>query len=369
MSFELDSFNVDQARGNNATLYLNDVEVSDRQGDYTLVEAGDTLKLVADEGYAITYAVIDYKVNFFDRHTQKFTIEDEGVSGNVATLVWSDSFAQPDNQVDVGVTSEQAEVEERPVGFNKVYQVNIEEMANIAASRFVKIGSADAQDYGEYIVNVIEIPTSIPSDYVGKKEAVQLGPAIIEATATGIASDRITIDMGTIETPAPNDNFLDLEGVICTIHLPYTKSMTIDPYYVVGETIKIEYLIDLYNGNTTINMYSTKVGDEVFLTDETTLGIDIPYVANTIEPNINNSNMTLGGNNRILIPYLEIARPITNNTESFFNLSVTDEGSLDNYTGFVQILNSQLSVNDAFANELDTINSMLAAGITINPSD
>ena len=78
-----------------------------------------------------------------------------------------------------------------------------------------------------------------------------------------------------------------------------------------------------------------------------------------------NSNMTLGGDNHVKAPYIEIIQnmPILGN--GFFTAPITAESKLNNEKGFIQVENINLNVK-ATSNEKDMILTALRSGVIIN---
>lgn len=254
-------------------------------------------------------------------------------------------------------------------GTNNVYVVNNVIVEQVNRKRFVatgvdETGNEEKTDYGQYILSILNLPTEISEDLLANAEDIVLGDYSTEVSAVAVVTDSIAIDMGEITTPAPNGNLNDFNQTICVLHLPYSQPINIDPEYVIGQTIAIEYIVDTYTGDATININSTKVG-EVFLTRRTTLGFSIPYgIVNDGSASAQNTNIVLGGDNRILKPYLEVIRNEALLVDGVFTIPITDEDDLINHTGFVRVEEIELEMDGSYSEKESVLNT-LSNGVII----
>lgn len=76
--------------------------------------------------------------------------------------------------------------------------------------------------------------------------------------------------MGNIAVPMP-ENSLGFTNATALIHLPYANSLNLDINEVLGQIINIEYVIDLYNGNSYVNIKSNK-SDSIIASSSVDLG-------------------------------------------------------------------------------------------------
>ena len=83
---------------------------------------------------------------------------------------------------------------------------------------------------------------------------------------------------------------LDYMNAQAELYLPYANSIRVDIDYLMNETISIEYIINLYSGEMTINLYST-FSDSIFHSENHKIGVKIPYI--TAGENNNQLNIEL----------------------------------------------------------------------------
>lgn len=345
----------------NAKLQINGVDAV----LYSAVNSGDVLTAVANSGFAF------YETSSYPNSSVVLTSRDPGTGGSIqdaftindppttATI----TVGSQDFGVGFYVASEQFTPEVS--GSNNVYLIDNEILADVNTQRFI-VDNQEVVDYGEYILSVIQIPTSVDPELILETVSIQLGDQTIAAQAPEIGADKIPIDMGEISVPAINGNSLDFENTVCQLHLPNSSTIAVDAYYVIGETIGIEYLLDVYTGEATINLTSTKVGGKVFFTKTSTLGVNIPYSARVgYQNNVQNIGIDVGGNNHLQTAFMEITRNDAPLSGGFFSVAVVDEDLIGNQSGYIEVDNANLSFN-ALGMEKDEIKSMLQSGVIID---
>lgn len=249
------------------------------------------------------------------------------------------------------------------IGVNRVYKVSGQIINEINDVRFQQSGD-NVIDYGDYILGLIQLPFEIDPEKLGEVGNIQLGNFDTQVEAESITVDKLSVDLGTITVPETEFNLLDFANVVCNLHLPLTQSVVVDANYVIGETLGIEYLINLYSGEATINLTSTKVNGDVFFSKQTTLGVNVPYIRTGSAANIDNVNLTVGGDNHIKTPFIEVVKNEAVLPYGFFTSPVVDEGALLNESGYVVVENIDLEVS-AITNEKTAIIQALASGVII----
>lgn len=333
---------------NNCTLLCNGVELEVNAG----FNNGDILKLIPYSGYELVSAsIISYDEYNYDNVQ---TFEDGLLTLNIPDGFSIASFNIDTTQIDI-VT-----------GANNLFKITKADLKQINIDRFETVGTSPPTtiDYGDNILGVINLPFNINSDYIQNPELIKLGTHETTVTAPKIVTDKLYLDLGNITVPMP-ENSLGFTNATALIHLPYANSLTIDINAVMGQIINVEYVIDLYSGNSYVNIKSNK-SDSIITSSSVDLGINIPYSSMLGDNNtVYNSNMSLGGDNHVKTPYIEIIQnmPILGN--GFFTAPITAESTLNSEKGFIQVENISLNVK-ATSNEKDMILTALRSGVIIN---
>lgn len=261
-----------------------------------------------------------------------------------------------------GLTVLTNQVVESVTGKNNVYLFNIDKLGDLNAVRFVGQGS-DVFDYGQFILNILELPFPIDEALILEPEAVVLGNLKTSVEAPKITTDIITLDLGLISVPNVENNLLDYANTITVLNLPWADSFAVETKYVIGESIGVIYNIDCYSGIATIHITSTKVNG-IILTRTVDLGLNIPYMGGkTI--GTENFNIQLGGDNGVRIPYINVLRSKAILPDGFFSVPIVDEGLISSVTGFLTVDDVDLS-SGATRNEKREIINQLRNGVIVN---
>lgn len=352
MAFSINQTGIDNFTNANAKLQVNGVDAVVG----TTVNQGDELTAVANSGFAFypNSVSLSTQNQLGEMITEYFTVNDPPTT---ATLIAGDYFF-----ANFTVATEQATPE--VVGSNNVYLIDNDILTQVNEQRFIT-DNTEIVDYGEYILSVIKIPTSIDPEIILESVPIQLGNETLTATAQEISADTIPINMGEISVPETYGNSLDFQNTVCQLHLPYTTTVAVESYYVIGETVGIEYLLDVYTGNVTINLTSTKVNGEVFFTKKSSLGVNIPYSARVgYTNNVQNMSIDVGGNNHLTVAYMEVTRNDAPLSSGFFSVPIVDESTIGNQSGYIEVDNVNLSFA-AIGNEKEEIKAMLSNGVII----
>ena len=336
---------IDNYTAKNTVLYVNDVIATNG------TKLTGVLKFVANSGYLIENAVI----RDLDGFSNNFVLSGDSKSATFTTVTGT-QYSAPT----VETVMETKEVK----GLNAVYELTPDLLRTFTAKRFVGFNGQNETDYGRYILGLIELPFKVPSQYVKGKQNIQLGGYDTGVDADLLSIDKITLDLGEITIPLKFNNSLDFQNVTGVLYLPYSPPITIEPKYFVGQKIGVEYIINMYNGECIINIYSTKTNG-IIIRQNIDLNIAIPFAQIETNPTINSpSNIKIGGFNGLKQPYIEVLRNDAMLSNGFFTIPVLDEKPLQGETGFLKIDEIKLNVN-AHDNECENIISLLTKGVII----
>lgn len=336
---------IDNYTVKNVVLYVNDVIAING------TKLTGVLKFLVNSGYLIENAVI----RDLDGFSNNFVLSGDSKSATFTTVTGI-QYSTPT----VETVMETKEVK----GLNAVYELTPDLLRTFTAKRFVGFNGQNEIDYGRYILGLIELPFKVPSQYVKGKQNIQLGGYDTGVDADLLSIDKITLDLGEITIPLKFNNSLDFQNVTGVLYLPYSPPITIEPKYFVGQKIGVEYIINMYNGECIINIYSTKTNG-IIIRQNIDLNIAIPFAQIETNPTINSpSNIKIGGFNGLKQPYIEVLRNDAMLSNGFFTIPVLDEKPLQGETGFLKIDEIKLNVN-AHDNECENIISLLTKGVII----
>lgn len=247
------------------------------------------------------------------------------------------------------------------IGFNHLYLVDKEILKSIASERFIT-DTGSTTDLGTYIINVLGLPFKLDDTLKGLENNISLGYVTTNTKAVELIKDELVLDLGTIFVPNKYNNSYDYMNTVTRLHLPFTNTIDLDVNYVVGYEINVKYIIDLYYGDMTINISSSKI-DNIIHSEIAKIGRDIPFISKYSNEAVNSISTKNGVNNGILSPFIEVIRNIPNTLNRFNNL-VDVENTLINEKGFITVNEIDLRTS-ATSNEKNNIIQLLKNGVYI----
>lgn len=328
-------------------------ELYELQGGFVLYN----ITVIAKEGYTIE------RVSYIDPDGQgeiSFTITEDGKK---ATL--TDFYIDFDATIVFTIVTTSSSGDESSFrGFTNSYLVDNTILKSIANEGLIRTWGESANeirvDLRDYIINLLELPFSIPDDVIGNEEPIKLGDYKLVTVAKAIKQDLLYLDLGTITVPAKYGNSFDFMETTVKLYLPFIETITLEPEYVINQEINIEYVIDLFTGNSTVNIVSSKTNKIVY-SDTYKLGRSIPlYSRNSV---VNNLSDVTGIYNEILTPYVEVVRNRVSSLNTFNN-RVDVEGILLNEKGFIVVNEIDLKTNASYEEKM-RIKQLLNMGVVI----
>lgn len=246
--------------------------------------------------------------------------------------------------------------------FANLYLTNNNELAEVSLKRFV-VGGESPIDYGQYISSLYVLPFEIPSEIIEDEEkTIILGNLDTTVSTTLLNSYYFNVDGGVITIPNKYENLYDYVNTECILHLPFLDNVYINAEYVIGQVLTINFIIELYSGNMTINVVSS-FNNEIVVSVQGLIGMNIPYIQKNVGSAANSiSNVYKNMINRC---FIEVNRnvPYTKNN-NIFGGSVVEYGKIGDYNGYLEcdslVLNTQ-----ATNQEQDVIKNILNKGVFI----
>lgn len=345
---------------NHATLKANGVNVVAG----TLISFGDNLIATADSGWQFDKTSVNpYSSIYFKLQGQSggisykgFTVSDDG---KTASLTFTkDQYARYISLI-TG-TSQKTEV----IGTNNVYSITPAILTELNNKRFVIEGNPpQLVDYGQYILSVLQLPFALDSSLILEPENIQLANINIGVAAPVVNTDILTVDLGSITIVGENQNMLDYANTTAILYLPYCQPVNIDLEHVIDKTISIVYNVDCYTGIANVLISSTSTND-VIINQNVDLGINIPMANNRTTKAVDNSNISVGGDNGIKTPFITIVRNESVLKDGFFTIPVIDESDLSSASGYIRVEDVNL-IGDTMLTEKESIISKLKSGVIV----
>lgn len=248
--------------------------------------------------------------------------------------------------------------------FVNLYRVTNSEMKQLAVARFVD-SEGTTVDYGKFITQLYVLPFTIPNDIIGEKDNIILGNYDSNVKSTLIRDSKLYIDGGIITVPNKYNNVYDYLNTTCTLRLPFFNPIILDVDNVIDKTISIQYIVDLYSGNCTVNISSSFTG-EIIHSETTNIVTQIPFIQkqnNSIINQLSNANENLIDN-----AFIEIVRNIPYYANDIFGKKTIVFDTVGSVTGYCEISDIQL-ITTATNEEKEEIETLLKNGVFIKESE
>ena len=358
----------DAITSHNLVLFINGVKAELNAN----INVGDVLRIEPLKGYKIdtTYGNNGLS-DFLTNSMLVFEVTPDGKSGSVTF----DDSVSDGGWIDYKFSTLTAPVEtpddnDNPIdnikkGVNNVYLLDATTARQVMNKRFTRIMSdGQGKDYAETIIGLINIPFIIDGKYKTGEQKIMLADFDTQLTGVELNTDTIIVDMGVINVPHLNNDFTDYEKTEVNLFLPYCDTVTLKSSDVVGYDVRISYWVNCYNGETLINIYSSK-NNALIESRKVDLKVNVPF--NKIESTPSNNAFTQIqsiGYNGVNTPYIELKTLDNVLKNGLFTNPVIDEKTLIDEEGYIEVENIELSVNAMLQEKAEILN-LLRQGVII----
>ena len=248
--------------------------------------------------------------------------------------------------------------------FVNLYRVTNSEMKQLAVARFVD-SEGTTVDYGKFITQLYVLPFEISRDIIGERDSIILGNHDSNVESTMLIDSKLYINGGLITVPTKYNNVYDYLNTTCTLRLPFFNPIILDVDNVIDKTISIQYIVDLYSGNCTVNI-SSSFTNEIIHSETTNIVTQIPFIQkqnNSIVNQLSNVNENLIDN-----AFIEIVRNIPYYANDIFGKATIVFDTVGSVTGYCEISDIQL-ITTATNEEKEEIETLLKNGVFIKESE
>lgn len=253
---------------------------------------------------------------------------------------------------------------EKISNFVYCYNPTVDELNALAKVRFYETSGETVEivDYGEFITALYILPFDLTT-LQGDKTNIILGTYDSNVQATLLKSYKLEIDLGTVTIPLKYNNVYDFLNTECKIIVPFFNEFFLENDYVINQTLTFKFIVNLYSGNVTLNVYST-FNDNIVYSATANVNVNIPFIQkqnNTIVGSLNNiftnESDTVSIEVTRNIPYFD--------NENIFGKETVDYEMLGNCIGYIEVSDCKLETT-ATNDEKDDIINLLKQGVFIN---
>ena len=255
-----------------------------------------------------------------------------------------------------------SEIVETTGGFTNIYKADYTNLLKFSNEVIVKItggqgGGIQSYDVTPYINNLIMLPFNVPT---GEKSTIVAGNETFTTQLPTVDNNYLTVDLGKIKVDEQYKNGFDYYQVKTRLMLPYTNMIELDPKHVINQTVSIKYIVNVVNGDTTINLSNN---DDLFYSNQVNLASEIPFISSATKGSqytVINQLKTVFRNS-IKQAYIIIEQPTPVLNSDFY--PTNEKGTLKGYTGNVKA--SLLNNMDINSNELNALQNLLETGVKL----
>lgn len=255
-----------------------------------------------------------------------------------------------------------SEIVETTGGFTNIYKADYTNLLKFSNEVILKTvggssGNLQAYDVTPYINNLVLIPFDVPS---GEKSNIVAGNEIFKTQLPTVDNNYLNVNLGNITVSETYKNGYDYYNVKTRLMLPYTNMIELDPVHVINQTVSIKYIVNVVNGDTTINLMN---GDDLFYSEQVNLASEVPFISNARKGTqyavINRLKTVF--KNSIKQAYIIIEQPTPILNSEYY--PTNEKGTLKGYNGNVKCtLLNNININ---ANELNALQNLLNNGVNI----
>lgn len=327
---------------------------------YYLDPKHTTIKLQANEGYTFENdGSLTYNRNELAQETMTIkATHNNSVSVTLPTDIdWS-----VQNIFTITMGAVKSEIVETTGGFTNIYKADYTNLLKFSNEVIVKItggtgGGVQSYDVTPYINNLIMLPFDVPT---GDNSAIVAGNETFTTQLPTVDNNYLTVDLGKIRVDEQYKNGFDYYQVKTRLMLPYTNMIELDPKHVINQTVSIKYIVNVVNGDTTINLSNNA---DLFYSTQVNLASEIPFITSATKGSqytVINQLKTVFRNS-IKQAYIIIEQPMPVLNSDFY--PTNEKGTLKGYTGNVKA--SLLNNMDINSNELNALQNLLETGVKI----
>lgn len=255
-----------------------------------------------------------------------------------------------------------SEIVENSGGFTNIYKADYTNLLKFSNEVIVKItggAHANVQAYNvtQYINNLVMLPFNVPK---GATTSIVAGDETFTTQLPTVDNNYLTVDLGKITVNEQYKNGYDYYQVKTRLMLPYTNMIDLDPEHVINKTVSIKYVVNVVNGDTTINLYND---EDLFYSEQVNLANEVPFISsarNGAQYAVINQLKTMFRND-IQQPYIIIEQPTPILNSDYY--PTNEKGTLKGYTGNVKV--NLLNNMDINTNDLTTLQKILETGVKI----
>ena len=309
--------------------------------------------VIFDSGYVEIY-------DLYDDLLDTYSLEYQETDNSAAYQKYDHSVIPNTSKMVVYIKFHELPSPEIIPTFNHTYSMTPAELEQLLIEGLGAETLAGTIDLREFMLNLFSLPLAVPSDLLGEKQPIVLGDYTKETTATTVKGDVLTYNLGSITVPQKYNNAYDFYTAETTLILPYTVNVPLPAEYVIGATISIEYVVEVYKGTVNINVTSSKT-DKPIYNGTTSIGRQIPFVA--YWKVLGDESIYTSVYNNQTKACIEVKRKPPLQLEN--GVDTSEYGTIGDFTGYVEVAEVNLVGSTMGGYEQEQLVSILNKGVIL----
>lgn len=295
----------------------------------TLIKEGSTtFTFTADKGYI-----------FGENGSIYIQPRTEGIEGNGKSVLTKTYLINGNTRVELSAIKKV----ETLSTFNHLYLVDNDILSSLSKKRYYNSNGVES-DYGRFITDLYIIPFSI-TDILSDQANIILGFYDTQIPATQINGYTYNLNLGKIVVNENYGNVYDYINSKAILHVPFFSSIELPIENVMKQTLKLNVIIDLYDGSGTLNVVSSLGG--LIHSETSNICKHIPYIQRTTETSFLQTLNTI--NNNITNAYLSIINNVPYNVIDDFGKNVVEYMEIKSLTNYFKI--NDIKINTSATND------------------
>lgn len=317
--------------------------------DGGIIKEGNTLLVTANTGYRFNNSV-SLGNDATGTQSVKMTNNINTLSLRIASTTFDNLYFLSD------VVAEQETVVTQD-GFCHVYNPTSQELADLSNIIFITFNNEQIS-FTEYITRLYNLPFVIDNSMIKDTSYIILGDVQqAQVKAKKLNVWKYTVDVGSITIPDKYNNVYSYKNFYIRIYVPFFGFYDLDNT-VVGKTINISFIIDLYNGESTLTIKRDNVK---ILTDTRNIGNDIPFFHKEYATLTNND---VGQLEDTYTAFVEVSRNTPHTTTGFLGKTERYYVTMNELSGYVEISDISFNGNIPYEYQTEIIN-LLRQGVIL----
>jgi hypothetical protein len=217
-------------------------------------------------------------------------------------------------------------------------------------------------DYGSFITSLYKHPIDLQyTDFV--ESNIILGLLDTKIATNIYTTDYIDYSLGSIEVKGIFNDYRDYSNTYI-LHCPFMDNISLEGYYVIGQTLQLQARFNLYKGTTTIKVFSS-FNNLCVLTHTFDNSTHIPFIQSETSSTMlsYSSNVIINTINKAFIECIHSIENDTAYTKYQNETYIYDTIGL--YKGYT-VINDIDFIGTITSEELDNLQNILKQGVIIN---